>query len=113
ALLVRVLAAGADLTLLAGDPAQAGFGFRGAEPAALLADGTRSVTLTTSHRCAPAVARAVSGIAGRLADGCEIQGAGDDSGSVDVRLAAPAGAEAALIADSLRRAHLVSGVPWS
>src|SRR6202142_3018204 len=36
ALLVRVLSAGADLTLLAGDPAQAVFGFRGAEPAALL-----------------------------------------------------------------------------
>ena len=36
ALLVRVLAAGADLTLLAGDPNQAVFGFRGAEPAALL-----------------------------------------------------------------------------
>jgi superfamily I DNA/RNA helicase/RecB family exonuclease len=121
ALLVRVLAAGADLTLLAGDPAQAVFGFRGAEPAALL-DGdspqtggapTPSVTLTTSYRCAPAVARAVAGIAGRLPGGCEIDGTGDDSGSVEVRLAASAGAEAALIADSLRRAHLVSRVPWS
>ena len=113
ALLVRVLAAGADVTLLAGDPAQAVFGFRGAEPAALLGDDTPSVTLTTSHRCAPAVARAVSGLAGRLADGCEIEGSGHDSGSVDVRLAASAGAEAALIADSLRRAHLIDGVPWS
>ncbi|MGB6209445.1 PD-(D/E)XK nuclease family protein [Mycobacterium sp.] len=113
ALLVRVLAAGAELTLLAGDPAQAVFGFRGAEPAALLGDETPSVTLTTSHRCAPAVARAISSIAGRLASGCEIEGTGDDSGSVSVRLAASAGAEAALIADSLRRAHLVDGVPWS
>ncbi len=114
ALLVRVLAAGADLTLLAGDPAQAVFGFRGAEPAALLGgDSTPSVTLTTSHRCAPAVARAVSGIAGRVSGGCEIEGTGDDSGSVTVKLAASASAEAALIADTLRRAHLVSGVPWS
>src|SRR5246127_3054475 len=121
ALLGRVLAAGADVTLLAGDPAQAVFGFRGAEPAALLGDAppqaggapSASVTLTTSHRCAPAVARAVSGLAGRLADGCEIEGSGDDSGSVDVRLAASAGAEAALIANSLRRAHLIDGVPWS
>jgi superfamily I DNA/RNA helicase/RecB family exonuclease len=121
ALLVRVLAAGADLTLLAGDPAQAVFGFRGAEPAALLGGDsaqtggapTPSVTLTTSYRCAPAVARAVAGIAGRLPGGCEIDGTGDDSGSVEVRLAASAGAEAALIADSLRRAHLVSRVPWS
>ena len=114
ALLVRVLAAGADVTLLAGDPAQAVFGFRGAEPAALLGgDSSRSVTLTTSHRCAPAVARAVSGIGSRLLGGCEIDGTGDDSGSVTVQLAASAGAEAALIADFLRRAHLVSRVPWS
>lgn len=113
ALLVRVLAAGADLTLLAGDPTQAVFGFRGADPAALLSGATPSVTLTTSHRCAPAVARAVSGIAGRLVDGSEINGTGDESGSVTVRLAASADAEAALIADCLRRAHLVDGVPWS
>ena len=121
ALLVRVVAAGADVTLLAGDPAQAVFGFRGAEPAALLGDAppqaggapSPSVTLTTSHRCAPAVARAISSIAGRLPGGCEIEGAGADSGSVEVRLAASGGAEAALIADFLRRAHLVDRVPWS
>ena len=113
ALLVRVLAAGADLTLLAGDPTQAVFGFRGAEPAALLGGDTRSVTLTTSHRCALAIARAVSGIAGRLADGCKIDGGGDECGSVTTKLAASADAEAALIADCLRRAHLVDGVPWS
>jgi superfamily I DNA/RNA helicase/RecB family exonuclease len=113
AVLVRVLAAGADVTLLAGDPAQAVFGFRGAEPAALLGNDAPAVALTTSHRCAPAVARAVSAVAGRLADGGEIAGTGDDPGSVDVRLAASAAAEAALIADSLRRAHLIDGVPWS
>ena len=113
ALLVRVLAAGADVTLLAGDPDQAVFGFRGAEPAALLGDGTPSVTLRTSHRCAPAVAQAVSGIAGRLSGGGGIDGVGDDPGSVLVRVAASTNAESALIADYLRRAHLVDGVPWS
>jgi superfamily I DNA/RNA helicase/RecB family exonuclease len=113
ALLVRVLAAGAELTLLAGDPDQAVFGFRGAEPTALLGEGTPSVTLTTSYRCAPAVARAVSGIAGRLPGGGGIEGTGDDSGSVMVKLAASANTEAAMIADWLRRAHLVDGVPWS
>src|SRR5271167_1653811 len=113
ALLVRVLAAGAELALLAGDPDQAVFGFRGAEPTALLGEGTPSVTLTTSHRCAPAVARAVSGIAGRLPGGGRIEVTGDDSGSVMVKLAASANAEAAMIADLLRRAHLVDGVPWS
>jgi RecB family exonuclease len=38
---------------------------------------------------------------------------GEESGSVTVKLAASADAEAALIADSLRRAHLIDGVPWS
>ena len=113
ALLVRVLAAGAELALLAGDPGQAVFGFRGADPTALLAEGTPAVTLTTSYRCAPAVARAVSGIAGRLPGGGGIEGTGDDSGSVMVKLAASANAEAAMIADVLRRAHLLDGVPWS
>ena len=36
--LVRVLAAGAELALVAGDPNQAVFGFRGGEPAGLLAE---------------------------------------------------------------------------
>src|ERR1700758_3388885 len=63
--LVRVLVAGAELALVAGDPNQAVFGFRGAESAGLLDGDTRSVTLTVSHRCAPAVARAVTGIARR------------------------------------------------
>ncbi len=111
--LVRVLAAGADLTLVAGDPGQAVFGFRGAEPAALLGDDSPSVTLTASHRCAPAIARAVSGIASRLAGGTQITGDAVEDGSVTVRLAASAHAEAALIADALRRAHLIDGLPWS
>ncbi|BBZ49123.1 ATP-dependent DNA helicase [Mycobacterium heidelbergense] len=114
--LVRVLAAGADVTLIAGDPNQAVFGFRGGEASGLLADDSPSVTLTVSHRCAPAVARVVSGIAGRLpgtSAGRHIDGAGAEDGSVTVRLAASAHAEAAMIADALRRAHLIDGVPWS
>ena len=63
--LVRVLAAGADLTLLAGDPNQAVFGFRGADPALLTADGP-TVELGRSHRCAPAIAAAISGVAAGL-----------------------------------------------
>lgn len=114
--LVRVLAAGAELALIAGDPNQAVFGFRGGEPAGLLGGDAPSVTLTTSYRCAPAVARAVSGIAARLpggGSGRQIDGAGAGEGSIAVRLAASAHAEAATIADALRRAHLVDGVPWS
>ena len=122
--LVRVLAAGAELAVIAGDPNQAVFGFRGGESAGLSpASGwyphegdSPSVTLTVSHRCAPAVARAVSGIAGRLpgaSGGRRIEGTGPEEGSVTVRLATSAHAEAAVIADALRRAHLVDGVPWS
>jgi superfamily I DNA/RNA helicase/RecB family exonuclease len=114
--LVRVLAAGAELALVAADPNQAVFGFRGGEPAGLLDGDSPSVTLTASHRCAPAVARAVSGIARRLPganSGRHVDGTGADEGSVTVRRAASAHAEAAMIADTLRRAHLVDGVPWS
>jgi superfamily I DNA/RNA helicase/RecB family exonuclease len=121
--LVRVLAAGAELAVVAGDPNQAVFGFRGGEPAGLLSDSSqaaghpaRSVTLMVSHRCAPALARAISGVAQRLpggSSGKRIDGTGAEDGSVTVRLAASAHAEAAIIADALRRAHLVDGVPWS
>jgi superfamily I DNA/RNA helicase/RecB family exonuclease len=114
--LIRVLAAGSELALVAGDPNQAVFGFRGGEPAGLLTEDGPSVTLTVSHRCAPAVARAVSGVASRLpggSSGRHIDGTGSEGGSVTVRLAASAHAEAAMIADALRRAHLIDGVPWS
>ncbi|VBA36216.1 Putative ATP-dependent DNA helicase YjcD [Mycobacterium attenuatum] len=117
--LVRVLAAGAERAVVAGDPNQAVFGFRGGEPAGLLGragEGGRSVTLTVSHRCAPAVARTVSGVARRLPGGSagkHMEGTGTQDGSVSVRLAASAHAEAAMIADTLRRAHVIDGVPWS
>src|SRR5262249_37761828 len=45
--------------------------------------------------------------------GRQIDGAGSEDGSVAVRLAASAHAEAAIIADALRRAHLIDGVPWA
>jgi len=114
--LVRVLAAGAELALVAGDPNQAVFGFRGGEPAGLFAEDAPTVTLRVSHRCAPAVASAISGVARRLPGGSggkQIDGSGADEGSVTVRLAASTHAEAMMIADALRRAHLIDGVPWS
>jgi len=113
--LVRVIAAGAAVTIVAGDPNQTVFGFRGAEPA-LLGDDRDTVTLTHSHRCAPEIARVVSAVAARLpghAPARAIEGTGPEPGSVSVRLAKSTHAEAALIADTLRRAHLVGGVAWS
>ena len=113
--LVRTLAAGAARTVLAGDPNQTVFGFRGADPALLHIDAP-AVTLTRSHRCAPAVAQAVGIVAARLPGNTsyrEFDGAAGDPGCVSLRLAASPHAEAALAADTLRRAHLVDGVPWS
>ena len=113
--LIRVLSAGAELTVLAGDPSQSVFGYRGADPA-LLSGEEPAVMLTESRRCAPAVARAISGIAQRLPgadDTRRIDGVDGQAGSVTVRIAASSHAESALIADALRRAHLVDGVPWS
>jgi superfamily I DNA/RNA helicase/RecB family exonuclease len=114
--LVRVLAGGAELSVIAGDPNQAVFGYRGADPELLRNDAAPAVVLTRSHRCAPAVARAVSGIAQRLPGaGAARDITGDDGrdGSLRVRIAASPHAESAVIADALRRAHLVDGVPWS
>jgi superfamily I DNA/RNA helicase/RecB family exonuclease len=114
--LVRVLTAGAELSVIAGDPNQSVFGYRGADPELLRDDAAPAVVLTASHRCAPAVARAVTGIARRLpgADpGREVTGDEARDGSLRVRIAATPHAESALIADALRRAHLIDGVPWS
>lgn len=116
ALLVRVLAAGVELAVIAGDPNQAVFGFRGADPALLLADDSACVTLDTTHRCAPAVAAAITGLAAQLpgtAPARKITSAGEQSGSVTTLLAASEHAEATLIADTLRRAHLIDGIAWS
>jgi superfamily I DNA/RNA helicase/RecB family exonuclease len=113
--LVRVLSAGADLTVLAGDPNQSVFGYRGADPALLQGDEP-AITLTTSHRCAPAIAEAVTAVARRLPGtdpARHLESAVTARGTVSVRIAASPHAEAAVIADALRRAHLVDGVPWS
>lgn len=116
ALLVRVLAAGAGLTVIAGDPDQSVFGYRGADPVLLRDDTHPAITLTESHRCAPAIASAISGLAQRLPGvGATraLTGNPETDGTVSMRLAASPHAEGALIADALRRAHLVDGVPWS
>ena len=113
--LVRVLSAGAELTVIAGDANQSVFGYRGADPSLLRGDEP-AITLTRSLRCAPVIADAVTAVARRLpgVDAArEVTGAEERPGSLTVRIAATPHAESALIADALRRAHLVDGVPWS
>ncbi|MGE2834666.1 ATP-dependent helicase [Mycobacterium sp. SMC-4] len=112
--LVGVLSAGAELTVIAGDPQQTVFGYRGADPSLLVGEGP-TLHLTTSRRCAAPLADAISAVASRLpgsASHREFHGS-DAEGSLSVRIAASAHAESALIADALRRAHLVDGVPWN
>ena len=86
------------------------------EPAALLDDDQPAVALTRSHRCSAAVARAVNAVtqpAPRAQPAPTSPDAEGVDGSLATRLAASAHAEATLIADELRRAHLIDGVPWS
>lgn len=114
--LIRVLGAGADLAVYAGDRDQAVFGYRGADPALLGSDvDGPAITLAESHRCAPAIADAVTGLGRRLPGtaGVALQAAEQRPGTVTIRIAGSTYAESALIADPLRRAHLVDGVPWS
>ncbi|MEW5808699.1 MAG: ATP-dependent DNA helicase [Actinomycetota bacterium] len=112
--LVQVLAAGAELTVIAGDPTQTVFGYRGADPALLRGEGP-AITLTQSHRCSVPVARAIERLTRRLpgTDSTQELAGADEAGSVTVRVAASPHAECALIADALRRAHLIDGIPWA
>jgi superfamily I DNA/RNA helicase/RecB family exonuclease len=121
--LVRVLARTAQSTLLAGDPDQAVLNFRGADPGGLRAVEAPTAVLTVDHRQAPAVRAASARLARSLAGSGEGRvrvpppvdpGAPEpDPGSVLVRVFSSPAAEAGWIADRLRRAHLVEGVPWS
>ncbi|MBP2476567.1 superfamily I DNA/RNA helicase/RecB family exonuclease [Crossiella equi] len=118
--LVRRLGDTAHECVLAGDPDQAVFTFRGADPRRLLAEvpGERgTVVLTRDHRMAANVRLAVSRLAARLpgtGPQRELRGPEDgDPGTVQVRVLASAAQEATWVADQLRRAHLLDEVPWS
>ncbi|NBH11152.1 UvrD-helicase domain-containing protein, partial [Amycolatopsis sp. SID8362] len=118
--LVRMIGHTAAEFVVAGDPDQNVFSFRGAD-ASLFADadpdGSRTVTLTTSHRLAPAVRLAVAKIGATLPGASPhrkiVPPKGATGGNVRVRVMPTPAAEASWIADQLRRAHLVDGVPWS
>nr|WP_236796013.1 ATP-dependent DNA helicase [Amycolatopsis sp. GM8] len=118
--LITLLGSAAEDFVLAGDPDQAVFSFRGADPA-LLADadpnGDRTVTLTRAHRMSTEVHAAVTKFAGTLSGANRHRAPrlapAAEHGAVKVRLLPTPSAEASWIADQLRRAHLTDGVPWS
>ena len=114
--LVRALGATAETVLLAGDPDQAVLGFRGADPEGLRALDAETVVLRAEYRSAAAVRAAATRLAARLPGagiGRERVGEPGPDGTVEVRVFGCAAQEAAWVADQLRRAHLVGGVPWS
>lgn len=123
AVLVRVLASGAATTVIAGDPDQGIFAFRGADSrflAELDTPAEQRIVLRHNHRCGAAVRTAVARIAARLPGSAPQRPnedadapPADDGAQVRVRVLGSPAKEAALIADHLRRAHLTEGVPWS
>lgn len=124
AVLIQALGSGPAMTVLAGDPNQAVYSFRGADsglltgrpliPIAGDSGGDRDLVLRTDYRCAPAVHAAVARLASRFPGAATIfaDGAEGDAGRVRVRVVGTPAKEAAVIADQLRRAHLTEGVPW-
>ncbi|GAB3670964.1 ATP-dependent DNA helicase [Saccharopolyspora tripterygii] len=124
--LIRTLGDTATEFVLAGDPDQAVYTFRGADPRCLLdadPDGTSTTALTIDHRMSKSVREAVQRLASRLPGhgpqrrlvepGPQSEEDETAGGSVQVRLLATEAQEAAWVADQLRRAHLLDEIPWS
>jgi superfamily I DNA/RNA helicase len=124
ALLVKVIGSAAHTAVVAGDPDQGVFTFRGADARFVTdldaPDGQR-IILRDNHRSGAQVQLAVGRIAARLPGSVpqrfsvpsRADEVPDDGTEVRVRVLATPAKEAALIADHLRRAHLTGGVSWS
>ncbi|MEU7139983.1 PD-(D/E)XK nuclease family protein [Nocardia sp. NPDC046473] len=124
AILVRAIGHSAHTTVVAGDPDQGIFAFRGADTrfvADLAAPDGQRIILRDNHRAGGPVQLAVARIAAKLPGSApqrfslpkRAEQPADDGTEVRVRVLATPAKEAALIADHLRRAHLTGGVPWS
>jgi superfamily I DNA/RNA helicase/RecB family exonuclease len=134
-LLAQLAGDGRDL-IVVGDPDQSIYAFRGADADAIgrfpdrfrRPDGRPAeiVALRTSRRSGAGLLSASRRVAARLPRSLASADpaartehrmlaplAGRDPGLVRVVVAASASQEAALVADTLRRAHLLDGVPWS
>jgi len=130
--LLHALAADGRELIAVGDPDQSIYGFRGADTRAVgrfterfrAPDGSPAgvVALRTCRRSGSFLLDASRRVAARLpaapGDGershrALVPLAGADPGTAEIIVAATASQEAAVIADTLRRAHLMDGLAWS
>ncbi|HJE58832.1 MAG TPA: ATP-dependent helicase [Nocardiopsis listeri] len=132
--LLRALAGDGRDLIAVGDPDQSIYGFRGAEVHNILEFPSRFptlqredapvVALRTCRRSGAALLAASRGVTRRLPAVASARGQvnahrdltpaeGVPDGEVHLLMADSATQEAAVIADTLRRAHLIDGVPWS
>jgi superfamily I DNA/RNA helicase/RecB family exonuclease len=126
--MLHALAGDGRELIAVGDPDQSIYEFRGADVRALTefperfrtADGQPApvVALRTCRRSGPVLLAASRRVARRLPGGfsshrdlAPVPGA--TAGEVRILVADSSTQEAALVADTLRRAHLADGVPWS
>lgn len=122
--LVRVIGRGTRTSTVAADPDQSVFTFRGADTEFFTSLGEahpeRRIVLGTDYRAHSEIAGVTRRVVGRLPGLFPHRAPapvepGDDatSGRVRISVQKSQAREAALVADTLRRAHLVDGVPWS
>jgi superfamily I DNA/RNA helicase/RecB family exonuclease len=139
ALLQQLAGEGRDLVAV-GDPDQSIYGFRGADVRGILefsarfrtidGDPAPVIALRNGRRMSPAILEASRRVARRLptgplaaehralrsaegTQGAESSDSSETAGEVHVVIADSVSQESALVADELRRAHLLDGVPWS
>ncbi|WP_222266456.1 ATP-dependent helicase [Modestobacter marinus] len=125
--LVELLAGGGGNLVAVGDPDQAIYAFRGAEPRGIIDFPTRfrhrdgrpadRLSLGVCRRSGAellAVSRRVAeGLPGPWEHRRLTSGEGIDPGAAEVHVFDSPSVEAAFLADTVRRAHLLDGVPWS
>lgn len=117
--LIDILGAGAEELVVVGDPDQSIYTFRGAAAGAMQRfSAHETVSLTVSRRMSPSITAATRRIASRIPGVNQhraLQPAVSDGADypVQVRTFTHVAQEASFIADTLRRAHVVDGVPWS